>query len=156
MFSFPNSMTMPIFMGIMLFIGIFITIYAFNISNDTDKCPSTSAAKNAARILIALGMTMIAMSGTYLLCGCSSIGKCIDQENIGLMFVVMLLLIGVFVIVLVYIVQGGCDETKHSGSMLLILSYMASVLSVLYLGYRMYNIYGPNKLLKSSAMSAFG
>lgn len=164
MFSLPNFMTMPIFMGLMLLIGLFITVYAFNIAKDTDKCPnSSSAAKNAARILISLGMVMVSISGTYLLCGCDNIGKRVNQENIGFMFIIMLMLISIFIIVLVYKVQGGCDEAKHSGSILLILSYITTVLSVLYLGYRIYNIYGSPKLLKKSStkpagsvMSAFG
>lgn len=162
----PHSISMPVFMGLMLVIGLFITIYAFNISNDTDKCQtSSSSAKNAAKILIALGVFVTAMAATYLMCGCSKVGQIVHHDNLGMLFVGMLFLIGVFVVVLVSIIQGGCSEAKNSSSVLLMLSSIVVGLSVLYFGYRMYVMYshhgGRRQLLTptrppGAIMSAFG
>ena len=139
------TMTMPVFMGLMVVIGLFITVFAFRLAKDADKCsPNAHSTKRAARILISLGVFMIAMPSTYLLCGCTNVGNFLHKDNLNLMFVMILLFLGIFVNILVNTVRKGCKETSNSGTMLLSLSSVVIVISLLYFTYRLYILFKPS------------
>ena len=136
------AVTMPVLMGFMVVIGFLITLFAFNMAKDTDKCPASSlAAKRATRILITLGVFMMSMAGTYLLCGCTRVGDFLHKDNLNLMFIALLFVIGVVVNFLVSTVRTGCPETSESGSVLLNLSSLVIVISLVFFGIRLYTIF---------------
>lgn len=149
------TLTMPIFMGLMVVIGLFITVFAFNLAKDADKCPPNAlSTKRAARILISLGVFMVSMASTYLLCGCTNVGNFLHKDNINMMFVMILLFLGIFVNILVNTVRKGCKETGNSGSILLSLSSLVVVLSILYFTYRLYMIFKPSRKTLPSVQQA--
>lgn len=148
--------TMPVLMILMVIIGFLITIFAFNMAKDTDKCPASSkAAKRATRILISLGVFMMSMAGTYLLCGCTRWGEYLHVDNLNLMFIALLFVIGVVVNFLVSTVRTGCPETSESGTILLSLSSIVIVLALVFFAFRLYTIFSSKNKVNSLEVQQF-
>lgn len=121
-------LSMKMFMSLMLLVGIILTIYAFRINNVIKNCPMK--VQNAARGLVVLGVLLISISGTYMVCGCS---KTLSNSTLGISFVVLMLFMGIIVITLTSIIHSSCKPARKSTPVLLSLAVITTVMSSGYL-----------------------
>lgn len=128
------ELTMGMFMGLMFIVGLVLSIYALKIGPLVQNCDIK--VQNAARGLLVVGVIMLSVAGTYMVCGCSA--SSITRGNIGMSFVVFMLLIGILVMSLTSIIYSGCPATRRDTPALITLSVLVSAVSAIYLAYRGY------------------
>jgi hypothetical protein len=126
--------TMNMFMGMMMLIGLVITIFAFKIAKDVTNC--SDKAQNALRGLLVMGVALLCVSSTSLVCGCT---KDLSHPAIGKSFTALMVVIGIITITLTSIISSECTPAKGDLSIILILSVIVTVVSAGYLGYEFYN-----------------
>jgi hypothetical protein len=120
---------------IMMFvIGIIITVYAFKISNDVTTCSANS--QNSVRGLLVMGVALVSICATTLICGCSS-----DKTHplLGTAFITFMFIISLSTTILTYNIQTDCQAAKNDTSVIFTLAIIGSLLSGGYLGMKLYN-----------------
>lgn len=130
------ELNMKMFMSILLAIGIIISYFSYDISKLTNKC--SMKAQDCARLLLILGIVMISVSSTFMICGCS---HSLSNSLIGMFFVIFMLVVGVLTISLTSIIHSECPDARSSTPILLTLSVLTTVASAGYLGYLGYDKY---------------
>lgn len=128
-----------IFMGLMMIVGLILTIYAFKIASDVVDCDIS--AQNAVRGLLVMGVTLMCISGTTLVINCPSKGDKDNHMN-GMIFVILMLVIGIVTTALASVIHKKCEESRKDTPILLTLSVLIMVVSGGYLGYTLYTSKG--------------
>ncbi len=123
------------FMGLVFIIGLVLTIYSFKIAPTVKTC--SGKAQNAARGLLVMGVMMLSVSATYMVCGCV---RSISHSTLGMSFVVFMLAVGVSTIILASIIHSECSIARKDTPILIALSVLMTVLTGGYLVYRGYNM----------------
>lgn len=131
------QLSMGMFMAIMFIVGLVLTVYAFKLGPSVKNC--SAAAQDAARGLIVLGIMIISISGTYMVCGCEKISSPLTHSAIGIGFVVLMLLIGISVIGLTSTIHKECENARTDTPVLLTISSITTIISIVYLVYRGYS-----------------
>jgi len=146
------QISMEMFMILMFFVGLILTIYAFKIgpivNNSKPFCPVST--QNAVRGLLVMGVMILSVSGTYMVCGFGGDGNRIDQGIIGMSFVSLMLAIGIIVIVLTSTIHSACPDARKNTPVLMTLAVLTAVASGSYLSYR-----GYNQLISNTPRSKF-
>lgn len=127
---------MEMFMGAMFIVGLVLTVYSFKIAPDTKDC--SSKTQNAVRGLLVMGVMLMSVTLTYMVCGCGVSN--LTHGTIGMGFVLLMLAIGIIVIVLSSIIHAGCSDAKKDTPVLIALSVIVTVMSGSYLVYKGYNM----------------
>jgi hypothetical protein len=127
------ELSMGMFMGLMFIVGLVLTIYAFKIAPKVKNCSSKS--QNAARGLLVMGVMMLCVSATYMVCGC---GRSLGKGTLGTSFVVFMLIVGIITIALSSIIHKECGAAKSDTPALITLSVLMTVLSGGYLVFKGY------------------
>lgn len=142
------QISMGIFMTMMFLVGLILTVYAFKIEHAVKNCSSSAqnAAQNAVRGLLVMGVILLSVSSTYMVCGCGGVGKMIGQGVFSMSFVVLMLAISIIVIVLTSTIHSACPDAQKDTSVLLTLSMLTTVASSGYLLYRGYSQMKSNKI----------
>lgn len=130
------ELSTEMFMGSMFIVGLVLTIYAFKIAPATKNCSIT--AQNAVRGLIVMGVMLMSITGTFMICGCG-VAK-LKHETIGMGFTILMLLIGIIVMVLSSIIHEDCNAAKKDTPLLISLSVLVTIASGGYLVYKGYNM----------------
>lgn len=129
------QLSMGMFMGLIFIVGLVLTIYAFKISPLVNKCSNKS--QNSVRGLLTIGIMMISFSLMYMVCDC---GIKVKTGTIGMLFVIVMFVLGIITITLLSIIHAECKEAQKNTPFLLSLSVMTTVLSsgyLIYIGYLM-------------------
>ena len=134
------ELSIKMFMGLMLIIGLTLTIFAFMIADNVTTC--NVKAQNAVRGLLAMGVALFCISATMLTFGCANFS---NASVLGMVFIVVLLLIGITTIGLVSVIITECKPAKSSCTVPLILSIIVTISSAGYLGYKGYLFYNKNQ-----------
>lgn len=129
------ELSMGMFMGIMFIVGLVLTVFAFRIAADVKDCPAN--VQSAARGLLVMGVIILTIAGTYTVCGCAA--SKLTNSIIGSSFIVLMGALGITVTVLTSIIHNGCAESHKSTPALLSISVLITALSVITLGYKMYD-----------------
>jgi cytochrome bd-type quinol oxidase subunit 2 len=124
-----------ILMGLMFIVGLVLTIFAFKIASSVTDCNTHS--QNALRGLLVMGVMLMSISGTTLGINCD-IGKS-DKSVNGMIFVILMLIIGIITTALVSVIHKNCEDARKDTPVLLTLSVLIMVVSLGYLGYSIYN-----------------
>lgn len=132
------EISMEIFMGLVLIIGLILSVYAFKIDAKIAKCVDTGkSVTKASKGLIVLSVSMVAAAVTYLAGGCDSSSS---KQAIGVIFLGLLCGLGIVVVVLASIIRSKCsaddDDAKAAKSdsdVLIILGVLAAMSSGGYL-----------------------
>ena len=121
---------MGTFMIIMFLVGLVLTIYAFKISNSILNCNEHPSVQSAVKGLIVLGIMLLSISATYMVCGCSAN---IHNKTIGMGFVILMFIISIVIIGLISTIYNGCKEARSELPVLLGMSALSTVISGIYL-----------------------
>lgn len=132
------KLSMEMFMAFMFIVGLVICVYAFKTSPLTKDCSLN--VQNAARGLLVLGVIIVTMSTTYMICGCGA-AKMLSESSIGTVFVSLMLVIGIIVVALTSIIRDGCSETKHTIQPIMGIGVLMLLFSLFTLGYQGYTGY---------------
>jgi|694.fasta_scaffold122934_4 uncharacterized protein YacL len=125
-------------MGLMFIVGLVLTIFAFKITNDVNIC-KVSAAQNALRGLLVMGVMLMSITGTTLGINCNT-GKSDSETSVnGMIFVILMLVIGIITTALVSVIHKNCEDARKDTPILLTMSVLIMVVSLGYLGYTAYN-----------------
>ena len=124
-----------ILMGLMFTVGLVLTIFAFKIASNVTDCNTHS--QNALRGLLVMGVMLMSISGTILGINCDT-GKS-DKSVNGMIFVILMLIIGIVTTALVSVIHKNCEDARKDTPILLTLSVLIMVVSLVYLGYSVYN-----------------
>jgi cytochrome bd-type quinol oxidase subunit 2 len=125
-------------MGLMFIVGLVLTIFAFKIANDVNIC-KVSAAQNALRGLLVMGVMLMSITGTTLGINCNT-GKSDSETSVnGMIFVILMLVIGIITTALVSVIHKNCEDARKDTPILLTMSVLIMVVSGGYLGYTGYN-----------------
>lgn len=143
------QLSMKFFMSLMLIVGLVLTLYAFRINSHVNDC--SKAVQNAARGLIVMGVILVSVSSTYMVCGCS---KSLSTTALGMGFVLLMLVIGVTVISLTSIIHSGCKNARKSTPLLISLAVLTVVLSGSYLTFNIFGNKDGYKPLEKTDMTA--
>ena len=127
------ELSMKMFMRLMFIIGLVLTIYAFKISPTVVKKCNSSKTQNAVHGLLVMGVMILSISATYMVCGC---GIELDQGTVGLFFIILMLVVGIITIVLTSIIHSTCKDAMHDTAVLLTVSVLMTVMSGGYLVYK--------------------
>jgi len=119
-----------ILMGLMFIVGLILTIFAFKIASDVTGCNANS--QNALRGLLVMGVMLMSISATTLGMNCDT-GKS-DKSVNGMIFVILMLLIGIVTTALVSVIHKNCKDARKDTPILLTLSILIMVVSLGYLG----------------------
>jgi Kef-type K+ transport system membrane component KefB len=119
---------------LMFVIGIIITVYAFKIANDVTTCNTNS--QNSVRGLLVMGVALVSICATTLICGCSS-NK--THPLLGTAFISLMFIISLTTTVLTYNIQSDCQAAKNDTSAIFILAIIGTVFSGGFLGLKLYN-----------------
>jgi cytochrome bd-type quinol oxidase subunit 2 len=122
-------------MGLMFIVGLVLTIFAFKIASDVTKCNTNT--QNALRGLLVMGVMLMCITGTTLLINCNTEKS--DKSVNGMIFVILMLLIGIITTALVSVIHKNCEDARKDTPTLLTMSVLIMVVSVGYLGYTVYN-----------------
>ena len=122
-------------MGLMFIVGLVLTIFAFKMSNDVTTCNVN--AQNALRGLLVMGVMLMSITGTTLGINCDT-GKS-DKTVNGMIFVILMLVIGIVTTALVSVIHKNCEDARKDTPILLTMSVLIMVVSLGYLGYSVYN-----------------
>ena len=95
------------------------------------------AFQNALIGLFVMGVMLMSISATTLGMNCDT-GKS-DKSVNGMIFVILMLLIGIVTTALVSVIHKNCPEARKDTPILLTLSVLIMVVSLGYLGYSVYN-----------------
>jgi hypothetical protein len=127
-------LTINMFTIMMFVIGIIITVYAFKISNDVTTCSANS--QNSVRGLLVMGVALVSICSTTLICGCSS-----DKTHplLGPAFITFMFIISLSTTILTYNIQTDCQAAKNDTSVIFTLAIIGSLLSGGYLGMKLYD-----------------
>ena len=131
-------------MGLMFIVGLVLTIFAFKMSNDVTTCNVN--AQNALRGLLVMGVMLMSITGTTLGINCDT-GKS-DKTVNGMIFVILMLVIGIVTTALVSVIHKNCEDARKDTPILLTMSVLIMVVSLGYLGYTGYTVYN-SKAIKS-------
>ena len=140
------------FMGLMMIVGLVLTIYAFKISSDVVDC--NISAQNAVRGLLVIGVSLMSISGTTLGINCPA--KDDDKHMNGMIFIIFMFLIGIVTTALVSVIHKNCEAARKDTPVLLTLSVLIMAVSGGYLGYTVYNKHAPALLASQHAKFSFG
>lgn len=134
-------------MGVMFFLGLILTIFAFKISDAVDKCTNNSV-RHSARGLLVMGVVVMAVSATMMYAGLEHMHKAahIGMGVMGLMFVA-----GITVLGMVSNIHKDCPAARSDTPTLISL---ASIVSAVSLAYILYNLYQRFAKQKSSSARA--
>jgi hypothetical protein len=127
------ELSMKMFMGLMFIVGLVLTIYAFKIAPAVKNCDSKT--QNAARGILVMGVMMLSVSTTYMVCGC---GMKVHQGTLGMTFVFFMLAVGIVTITLTSIIHSACKDARKDTPILLTFSALTTVVSASYLVYKFY------------------
>jgi len=127
---------MSIFLGVLLIIGLALTICSFILAGDVADC--SIHAQNAVRGLLTMGVGLFSISATMLGCKC---GANFDRDgsNLGTIFPVFIFVIGVITLGLVITIHKECEKARKFTPALLTLSIFTALGSGGYLGLKIYN-----------------
>lgn len=124
-------------MGLMFVVGLVLTIFSFKIASDVTSC--NGAAQNALRGLLVMGVMLMSITGTTLGINCNT-GKSDTETSVnGMIFVILMLIIGIITTALVSVVHKNCEDARKDTPILLTMSVLIMVVSLGYLGYSVYN-----------------
>jgi len=123
---------MSVFMLIMFIVGLVLTIFAFRLSTDIKDC--TPVVQNATQGLLVLGVMIITVAVTSMVCGCGS-GS---EQSTGTGYVLFMLALGITIMVLTSIIHNGCQDARTSTPILITLSVLITVISGFILFYKSY------------------
>lgn len=121
-------------MGLMFIVGLVLTIFAFKIASDVTIC--NVAAQNALRGLLVMGVMLMSITATTVGINCDT-GKS-DKSLNGMIFVILMLIIGIVTTALVSVIHKNCEDARKDTPILLTLSVLIMVVSLGYLGYSVY------------------
>jgi amino acid transporter len=129
-------MDMSIFLGVLLFIGLALTICSFVLAGDVADCGIH--AQNAVRGLLTMGVALFSISATMLGCKC---GANFDKHGsiLGTAFPVFIFVIGVITLGLVITIHKECEKARKMTPALITLSVFIALGSGGYLGLKIYN-----------------
>ena len=119
----------------MFIVGLVLTIFAFKIASDVTGC--NKASQNALRGLLVMGVMLMSITGTILGINCDT-GKS-DKSVNGMIFVIVMLIIGIITTALVSVIHKNCEDARKDTPVLLTMSVLIMVASLGYLGYSVYN-----------------
>ena len=122
-------------MGLMFIVGLVLTIYSFKIASDVTSC--NIASQNALRGLLVMGVMLMSITATILGINCDT-GKS-DKSVNGMIFVILMLIIGIITTALVSVIHKNCEDARKDTPILLTMSVLIMVVSLGYLGYSVYN-----------------
>lgn len=132
------QLSMGMFMSLMFIVGLVLTIYSFKLGPAVKNC--SAAAQDAARGLVVLGVMLISISGTYMVCGCEKIGLPMKSHSVtGIGFVVLMLLIGISVIGLTSTIHKECQNARTDTPVLITIASITTLVCIVYLVYRGYS-----------------
>jgi cytochrome bd-type quinol oxidase subunit 2 len=124
-------------MGLMFIVGLVLTIFAFKIANDVTGCNTNT--QNALRGLLVMGVMLMCITGTTLLINCNTEKSDTETSVNGMIFVVLMFLIGIITTALVSVIHKNCEDARKDTPTLLTMSVLIMVVSGGYLGYTGYN-----------------
>jgi cytochrome bd-type quinol oxidase subunit 2 len=124
-------------MGLMFIVGLVLTIFAFKIASDVTKCNTNT--QNALRGLLVMGVMLMCITGTTLLINCNTEKSDTETSVNGMIFVVLMFLIGIITTALVSVIHKNCEDARKDTPTLLTMSVLIMVVSGGYLGYTGYN-----------------
>ena len=132
------ELSMPMFMALLLVVGLTLTVYSFILASDVTNC--SASAQNAVRGLLVMGVLLFSVSGTLLAFNCSISNKKGFHSILGTSFMVILLVICVTTIGLVSTIHKECMAARNKTPVLLGLSVLVTVITSGYLGYEGYKM----------------
>jgi len=127
---------MNIFLGILLIIGLALTVCSFILSSYVVDC--SIHAQNAVRGLLTMGVGLFSISATMLACKC---GVNFDRDGsiLSNVFPVFILVIGITILGLVVTIHKECEKARKFTPILITLSVFIALGSGGYLGLKIYN-----------------
>ena len=130
------KINMNIFLGILLIIGLALTVCSFILSSYVVDC--SIHAQNAVRGLLTMGVGLFSISATMLACKC---GVNFDRDGsiLGTVFPVIVFLIGVITFGLVITIHKECEKARKMTPALITLSFFIAFGAGGYLGLKIYN-----------------
>jgi hypothetical protein len=135
------KLSIKTFMSTMFFVGFVLTFFALKISSKVKDCNAN--VQNAARGLLVIGVTLISVSSTFIVCGC---GKGVQHSTLGTLFVNLMFAIGIITMVLTFNIHRYCDNAKSDTPFLLSISIFTTFLC----GYLLYQKYYSKLNMNSS------
>ena len=131
------QMSMNALFGVMFVVGILFSIYALIEAPKTKDCPT--AAQNAMRGILVMGVAMTCISFTALMCKC---GSSDSSHGLGIFFLFGMICLSVTALVLISIIIGNCKDASHGmTTTMLVLAIIAVLVSGGYGGYLIYEEY---------------
>lgn len=138
-----------VFMSLIFFIGIVITIASFKIAGTVVDCSLN--AQNAVRGLLVMGTALICIPITMLAFNCSLPLQSGKESMMSNIFILLLLLINSSIIGLCSVIHSECEDSRQYTQILIPISVLATLCSAGYLGYEGYTKFGKSKSAGKSA-----
>ena len=130
------ELSMPMFMALLILVGLTLTVYSFILASDVTNC--SASAQNAVRGLLVMGVLLFSIPGTLLAFNCSVSNK--KGFHLGTSFIVLLLVICLITIGLVSTIHKECLTARNKTPVLLGLSVLITVITSGYLGFEGYKM----------------
>ena len=139
--------SMTIFLILLLFIGLGLTVISFVLAGYVEKCSIN--AQNAVRGLLTMGVSLFSICGTMLVCKCA---EKFDQSGsiLNTVFPVLLLLISGVTIGLVATIHNECEKARKITPVLIALSVFITLGTTAYIGKKIYKKIKPDDVVSPS------
>jgi len=143
-----DDLSMKLFLGFILMVGLVLTIWSFVIAGDVTDC--NVKAQNAVRGLLTVGVCLFSVSATIsaamYFCDCTTIkGKSITTDNNFLGFVVFILALSATTVGLVSTIHKECEAARKNTGSLIWLSSLSTFGCCVYLAYRVWKVWQAKK-----------
>jgi hypothetical protein len=131
---------MKMFMGLLFIFGLFLTIYFFKIDQAVEMC--SDKTRKASRGLLVMGIIMLSVSSTFMVCGCGML----QDSSLGIYFVLTMLILGITTVVLSSIINSECDDTSSDTTVITTIGILIIIASGGYLSFKGYNMIKDNQM----------
>lgn len=125
-----------IFSTLIFVIGIILIVFSLKIANQINKC--SNQVNNATRGLLIIGVMLVSISGTNLVCGCCNADS-LTGKSMLYGFVLLNCLLAFTCMVLSSIIHSKCPEVRQNITPLIVMSTVLLVATLGYLGYSFYS-----------------
>lgn len=138
------QISMRLFMFLQMILSIPMIFMSYSLNDNLDDCLKNESAKAAARGLLIMSVSIFVMTFVFLvlsfICDCSNISN-LDNGWVGVAMVIFSFILGIIVLSLTIMVKNSCSDVSEHANGILGLSIAIISVSILYMGYRMYEIY---------------
>ena len=128
------QINIKVFLILLIFIGFSLTVCSFILASHVAEC--SIHAQNAVRGLLTMGVALFCISGTMYVCNCGA--KFDTDPNLGTIFPVVIMLIGMVTLGLVSTIHKECEKARKMTPGLITLSVFITLGAGGYLGLKIY------------------